>query len=1012
MTFLQQTARYIYAKHNDTAQQPLDHIWVILPTRRAVSVFQQELADLTNRPMLAPHMLAVDDFITEAAGVQLIDNVSLLFELYDVFRELDRKVEFDQFVGWASVLLNDLDRIDQYRIDPNHLFEYLTEAKALERWTPENLQHTPNLANFPSERTPDGRTPDSRTSAVSNYFGLFSNLKAAYYLLRERLLNKGLAYRGMAYRLLADTVRERIVENPDYEKIYFVGFNALTASEEHIIRVLTNTAKAELIWDVDHYYLNDPEQEAGYFLRQYKDGTSGKSALPGFKDRTGFAAQGTAESVTIGNSLTTKPKHIRMVGVPTASLQAKVAGQLVDQIQETDSETSRTVIVLADETLLVPVLYSLNESVSDLNVTMGLSLRNSLLFTLIDTLFEMQRTLMEFKTADGKVGKIPKFHHRQVVKLLNHPFVRQYEKLHGLMAPETVNGLPRPLIDWILSEVVTGKRAYLSEQDMLGLGQGDTLFSVLFKRWRPNQPTDAINALFALVDLLRNVYRQSQDTIEIEYLYLFFSLLKQLETTLNRQATTPNSPEGRTPTVTVRSFQQFLYELIRQTTIPFTSEGDSRVQLMGLLETRTLDFERVIILSANEGMLPQSRRMNSLIPFDIAIEVGLPTYREQEAVTAYHLYRLLQRASDVTFLYTTTADAYGNGKGEPSRFLRQIEHELVKVANGNIHFSKPLLRVGDEAGRTDSVVLSVPKTDTIRQTLKTYLTQKGLYPTALNHFVACSMRFYFERVVGIREEEEVDERIDSAEFGTWLHNTMENLDKNYRMLNLPVTPELVQTVLDTEYRSLMGGRVADTGYNLLLYQLAKDLMQAFQSYQNDETIAHGIQVLATERTLITYLPVDIGGELVQVKIGGKIDRLEQLRDGRIRIVDYKSGKVELPAKIEDLAGSLTTLADKDNKWEKIRQLWLYKYLILKENNYPNAPVEAGFYSLRTFQKNRTFLTNRVNFSEDDNRDTYIAETETLIRQMVQRMFDTSQPFTMTENIETCTYCNYTKICGR
>ncbi|MEZ0538778.1 PD-(D/E)XK nuclease family protein [Fibrella arboris] len=990
MSFLQQTAQYIYAKHSATAQQPLDHVWVILPTRRAVSVFQQELAALADRPMLAPHMLAVDDFITDAAGVQLIDNVTLLFELYDVFREIDKKLEFEQFVGWASVLLNDLDRIDQYRIDPAYLFEYLTEAKAIERWTPENHQYTPSLT---------GHTP-----AVSNYFGLFSNLKAAYFALRNRLLANGLAYRGMAYRLLADDVRVRVLDNPDYEKLYFVGFNALTASEEHIIRVLTNTTKAELIWDLDSYYLDDTEQEAGYFLRQYKN----QKGFPGFKNRTGHVGQGEAETVGIGNTLTTTPKQMRMVGVPTASLQAKVAGQLIDQVQEEDP-TSRTVIVLADETLLVPVLYSLNESVTELNVTMGLSLRNSLLFTLIDTLFELQRTMMEFKTEGGEVTRVPKFHHRQVVKLLNHPFVRQYEKLHGLMAPDQINELPRPLIDWILSEVVTGKRAYLGEHDMLELGQGDALFEVLFKRWHPGRPADAIESLFTLIDLLREVYRDSQDTIEIEYLYLFFSLLKQLETTLNRQA---EHPSANAPTVTVRSFQQFLYELIRQTTIPFTSEGDSRVQLMGLLETRTLDFERVIILSANEGVLPQSRRMNSLIPFDIAIEVGLPTYREQEAVTAYHLYRLLQRASDVTFLYTTTADAYGNSKGEPSRFLRQIEHELVRAANGNIQFSKPLIRPTDGTARAEPVVLSVPKTDTIRQSLKTYLTDKGLYPTALNHFVACSMRFYFERIVGIREEEEVDERIDSAEFGTWLHNTMESLDKNYRMLNRSVTPDVVQAVLEDEYRKLMKGRVADTGYNLLFYQLANELMQAFQTYQNKETIEQGIRVLATERTLVTYLPVDIGGEVVQVKIGGKIDRLEQLANGTIRIVDYKSGVVKLPANIENLAESLTTLADKDNKWEKIRQLWLYKYLILKENLYPDTTVEAGFYSLRTFQKEPKFLTNRVAFSDDNDRDTYINETEALIRQMVQRMFDTTTPFAMTDAIDTCKYCHYTKICGR
>ena len=537
MTFLEQTARYVYAKHGQATAEPLDHVWVILPTRRAVSVMQQELANLADRPMLAPHLVAVDDFITEAAGVQLIDNVSLLFDLFDVFRELDEQVDFEQFVGWASILLSDFDRIDQYRVDPNFLFEYLTEAKALDRWSPDAPHHPP-LPNTP---------------VMNRYFGLFSNLKAAYALLHKKLKAKGLAYRGMAYRLLADSVKPLVLDNPAYQKIYFVGFNALTPCEKIIIQALTKAAKAELIWDVDQYYLDDPEQEAGYFLRTYKN------ELPGFKNRTGFAGQGTAETVAVGNSLTTTPKHIRVMGVATASLQAKVAGNLVNPAPDAPPETGRTVVVLADETLLVPVLYSLHESVSELNVTMGLSLRNSLLFTLVDTLFEMQRTLMEFKTADGTVGRIPKFHHRQVAKLLNHSFVRQYERTRKLTTAPHPDHPPRPLIDWILGEVVTGQRAYLSEADMLDLGQGDPLFGVLFRRWRPNQPTDALAALFTLIDLFREVYRENQDTLEIEYLYLFFSLLKQLETTLRQQAQVPGSP-----TVTVRSLQQFLYELVRQ----------------------------------------------------------------------------------------------------------------------------------------------------------------------------------------------------------------------------------------------------------------------------------------------------------------------------------------------------------------------------------------------------------------------------------------------------------------
>jgi hypothetical protein len=991
VTFLQQTANYIFSKHSQKLHQPFDNVWVILPSRRAVMVFEQELAQLTDRPMLAPHLVAVDDFIVEAAGVQLIDNVSLLFELYEVFRELDKNVAFEQFVGWASVLLADLDRIDLYRIDPDYLFTYLTEAKAIERWSPDTPQHMPLKTGTP---------------AVSNYFGLFSNLKAAYHKLRKRLLAKELAYRGMAYRLLADQVREAIVEKPAiYEKIYFVGFNALSTCEEQIVRVLTNTKRAELIWDADTYYLglpdkveaaeDDPhanEQEAGHFLRKYK-----RMGFPGFRHR----ATAEAGYVPIGNSLTTTPKTIQMMGLPTASLQAKVAGQLMNT-----AAGGRTAIVLADETLLVPVLYALNESVRELNVTMGLTLRHSLLFTLVDTLFEMQRTVMEFPTG---VGNVPKFHHRQVVKLMNHPFVRQYALNHALTSPDRDNELPMPLLDYILAEVVTGKRAYLDEAELVGLGQGDPLFGVLFRRWPAEQPGVAIQALYDLIDLLREVYRDNQDSIEIEYLYLFYSLLKQLETTLEQQRTQPNAP-----TVTLRSFQKFLYELIRQTTIPFTSEGDSHLQLMGLLETRTLDFDRVIVLSANEGILPPSRHLNSLIPFDIAQEVGLPTYREQEAITAYHLYRLMQLATDITFLYTTSPDAYGNSKGEPSRLLRQIEHELVAAAGGNIRLTKPGLRVDTTAPRPDATVMRVPKTDSIRANLKTYL-ERGLFPTALNHFVACSMQFYFERIVNIREEEEVDEKIDVAEFGTWLHNTMECLDNEYRLVGQPVTDEAVRAILDREYRAVMRGRVSDSGYNLLQYRLAHELMLKFQQYQNREMDEKGITVLATERTLTTYLPVELGnGEVVNVKLGGKIDRLERLANGTLRIVDYKTGKVDLPRRIDPatLGESLMWLADEGYAWEKMRQLWLYKYLILKEDQYYNVPVEAGFYSLRTFQKDQRFLTNRVAFSDDNDSATYIAETEKLLRQMIQRMFDRGHDFQMTNNLELCKFCSYSRICGR
>ncbi|GAB4013808.1 PD-(D/E)XK nuclease family protein [Spirosoma migulaei] len=1041
MTFLQQTAHKIFDQHGPS----LSDVWVILPTRRAVSVFLDELAACSDRPFLAPHALAVDDFITQAAGVQLIDSVSLLFELYDVFKEIDPLVEFEQFIGWASVLLADFDRIDQYLVSPTELFSYLTAAKTLERWQ----------VDRPSSAQPIVETP-----GTARYFKLFENLHTAYNALHQRLTEQRLAYRGMAYRLLAQDVEPLIRDNLAYERVYFVGFNALSRAEEHIIRVLVDAQKAELIWDADQYYIRDWGQEAGEFLRRYRD------------NGWFFSKQNQEDLAQQSNNLLGTEKNIRVVGVPNASMQAKVAGKIYSDWQRAWSAEQgagdassphsappaprpKTAIVLADETLLIPVLYALDENVTDLNVTMGLSLRSSLLFTLVDTLFEMQRTVHEFRTKDGRDLRIPKYHHRHVVKVLNHPFVKQYERIRELMWPgeflESGEVLPpEPLFQWIAKVIVKDQRVYLTEKEMRELGQDDPLIRVLFTRWPNENPMKAIRVFYELIELLRDVYRVSQDAIEIEYLYLFFTLLKQLEATLeggqvavgreqgagsrepgagNRDSavdppprSAPLAPRSEHPAITVRSFRQFLYELIRQTSIPFTSEGKSQLQIMGMLETRALDFDRVIILSVNEGVLPQSRKLNSLIPFDIAAELHMPTYREQEAVMAYHFYRLLQRASEIVLLHTTSTDAYGNSKGEPSRFIRQIEHELVPRSKGLIRISHPTVRFGRTGASTvaDLTDLRVPKTDAIRAELINTLTTRGLYPSYLNQFVSCSMRFYFSRIVNISEEEDIEEKMGAAEFGSWLHMVLERLDKDYRLKNLPIDESIIKNLLEEEFAKSMKGRVIESGMNLLLYELAQKLMLDFQREQSKLA---GLTVIGTEQTLETYLMVPlVDGQEIRVRIAGKVDRIEQFGD-QIRIVDYKTGRVDLSDKTpSDLSEKLL----KDGKEEKMRQLWLYRYLALKNirdygglprdkakrDIFParGLPVEAGFYSFRDISGG--FKTNPVRFDTNDDPEQYINDSEELLRQLIRQLLDETEPFKKTDKLETCQFCDFKGICGR
>ena len=1002
-------------------------MWVILPTRRAVSVFLNELAALDDRPFIAPHALAVDDFITQAAGVQLIDSVSLLFELYDVFKEIDPQVEFEQFIGWASVLLADFDRIDQYLINPPELFNYLTAAKTLERW---QVDHPPTAQ------------PIAETPGTTRYFKLFENLHTAYKALHRRLTKQGLAYRGMAYRLLARNVKSLIGDSLAYERVYFVGFNALSRAEEQIIKVLVDAKKAELIWDADPYYMNDTGQEAGEFLRRYQ------------RDGWFFSKQNKADVTHLSNNLLGSEKNIRVVGVPNASMQAKVAGKIYSDWQAASGEEPdgqgmhpgpKTAIVLADETLLIPVLYALDENVTDLNVTMGLSLRSSLLFTLVDTLFEMQRTVHEFRVKDVDDLRIPKYHHRHVVKVLNHPFVKQYERIKGLMRPEEMLETgeilpPEPLFQWIAKDIVKGQRIYLTEAELLVSGQNDPLIRTLFARWTNDNPMHAIRTFYALVERLRDVYRTSQDAIEIEYLYLFFTLLKQLEATLERQRAggrgqgtsnarpldlfTPDPPAPTLPqpaAVTVRSFRQFLYELIRQTTIPFTSEGKSQLQIMGMLETRALDFERVIILSVNEGVLPQARKQTSLIPFDIATELKLPTYREQEAVMAYHFYRLLQRATDIVLVHTTSTDAYGNSKGEASRFIRQIKHELVPRANGRIQLSYPTVRFGrpNTETLTDLTEPAIIKNDSIRAKLIETLKTKGLYPSYLNQFVSCSMRFYFSRIVNISEEEDIEEKMGVLEFGSWLHTVLERLDKEYRLKNVPIDETIIKQLLEEEFTKSMRGRVIESGMNLLLYDLAQKLMLDFQQQQGQLA---GLTVIGTEQTLETFLDVPLNsGETIKVRVAGKIDRIEQYGH-QIRIVDYKTGRVDFTKSSGDLSDKLL----KDGKEDKMRQLWLYRYLAIKNiSEYgglprnkaktdiflaEGLPVEAGFYSFRDIHGG--FKTNPVRFDDQDDPAQYIRDSEDLLRQLIRRILDENEPFRKTEQLETCQFCDFKGICGR
>ncbi|MBC7406926.1 MAG: PD-(D/E)XK nuclease family protein, partial [Arcicella sp.] len=636
-TFLERSAAHIYSQHN---HGQLSKVCVVIPSRRGTLYFKQALAKLSDVPFLSPDVFAIDDFILEMTGLRQIDQVALLFELYDIFKEIDPNVVFEKFITWANILLSDFDKIDQYLVDAKALFSYISEAKALERWQMQ-LGESQKDRNLKTDRT-------------DRYFKLFENIYIVYHKLRSRLTEKGLVYRGMAYRDLAEKVEKYILEKDRHIKYYFVGFNALSDAEEKIIRTLLKRKNfAETLWDTDTYIMENTYQKAGNWLRYYKNGDDKKGIPPLYNDEWNWES----------DELLKGEKNIQIIGVANASVQAKVAGHIYkgwNAAEESCKDENisiheiplalktQTAIVLGDENLLVPVMNSLDESVKDFNITMGLSLRNSMLFTLIDSLFELQRNLVEFKTEEGGTVKIPKFSHRQVVKVLNHPFLRRWELMNYQASEE---GILNP-IRKTLQEITDRNRVFLSSKELAEISENDPMFEVLFKHWN-NKPQNAIKCFYALIDLLRDVYKENQDAIETEYLYQFYLILQRMDGIL----------EDRKETVAMRSFKVFLYEFIKQTKIPFDSETDESLQIMGMLETRSLDFERIIILSVNEGTLPSTNRQNTLIPFDALTDpqFNLPTHNHADSVMAYHFFRLLKRAKEIVLIYILPSDTYGAG---------------------------------------------------------------------------------------------------------------------------------------------------------------------------------------------------------------------------------------------------------------------------------------------------------------------------------------------------------------
>ncbi|NHM06012.1 PD-(D/E)XK nuclease family protein [Flavobacterium sp. CYK-4] len=729
---------------------------------------------------------------------------------------------------------------------------------------------------------------EKRTDLIQRHLEFWKLLPKYYHSLYEHLVKKELGYQGMIYR---EAVKKAdAFSKSGHSKHYlFAGFNALNAAEENIIQQLIYAGQARIFWDAEQTFLNDSSLEAGLFLRRYKQH---------------WRYYKTHEFQWISNEFTSE-KNIRIIGTPKNIGQVNIAGEIVEQLlQKPNFNINKTAIVLGEENLLIPLIYALPAGVENLNITMGYSGKSNPVQLMVAKLFKLHIAALSRSQYV--------FYYKDLLDVLTHPLVEPYVQAHDLV--QRINQQNYTFI--------THKKAIEIQ------GESNRFLELVLHPWENNAQA-ILNTVLSLLEIIKDHLNNDhkQDLITKTFLYALFKTINKL---ISYTDAYPNlhSPE------TLHSIYKQIIDL---TEVSFEGEPLSGLQVMGVLESRVLDFETVIVLSMNEGKFPAGKSQNSFIPYDVKMEFCLPTFKEKDAIYTYHFYHLLQRAKDVYLIYNTESD--GIDAGEKSRFITQLEIEKQPNHTLTQEIYNTVLP------ETVYVPMVIPKSESVLQRLKE-IAEKGFSPSALTGYIRNPMDFYFKRILRIGNLEEVEENIALNTLGTIIHETL-------RVLYEPFIGKFVSendlfsclNQLDDEvlkqFKIVYKEGEIKKGRNLLAFEVAKRHVYNFLQLEL-ESLRSGdsLKIIALEETYSRVLEhPDLPYPVV---IGGNVDRIE-LRNGRIRIIDYKTGKVEK----RNVSLSTWDALTQDHKNDKIIQVLAYAYMY--QEKAAGLPIEVGIVSFKNLK---------------------------------------------------------------
>lgn len=951
----------------------LADIAIVFPNKRAALFMNEYFARLTNKPLWAPSYITISELFAQQSSLVVSDNIKLICELHKVFTHCTQTNEsLDAFFGWGQLLLSDFDDLDKNLADASKVFQNLSNIKEYDDITYLTDEQKQVLKQFFSSFT------DNHNSIIKERFiKLWSKLEDIYTQFQSAITQQGITYEGHLYR--------SVIEQQSFvlsKKMYlFVGFNLLHKTEEKLFEYLMKEQKACFYWDFDYYYMDKTEPEAGYYIKKYL------SVFPNELDN---------KEDTIYNNWA-KNKDITYLSSSTKNLQTRYISDWLRANNRIEAG-KRTVIVLCDETLLPNVLHSLPPEVDKVNITMGFPLHHAQVSLLVQSLFDLYQI--------GKISGANGFRLNFVNKVLMHPYIKNLsEKADLLYTYLQKNHIYYPQFDQLKDEE--------NKQELL-----DDNLKFIFRNILNTTNNANLTLLEHIIEILKRVGKHTEikkDPLAQESVFRMYTLLNRLKQLIE-------SGDLIIETTTLRNL---VNQLVRSTSIPFHGEPIEGIQIMGVLETRNLDFDNILMLCCNEGFMPKSVNDSSFIPYNIRKAYELTTKEHKIKIFAYYFYRLLQRASNISLTYTNSIQ---EGKtNEISRFMLQL---LVERPN-----SITKLSLKSEQGYKTKEKTPITKTNEVMKLLNNI---NKLSPTAINRYLSCPAKFYYNNVLGVKEPEESHEDVsDNRTFGIVFHKAMENIYEEYYKTHKWITEEEIDKLLKNEHFLLQN---IDKAFATELFNIGKQSFKpqynGLQQINRKVIFRYIQQVLKLDKKntpfIIKGLELNVKKEIFfktnkenkKLLLHGYIDRLDECGSDKqineMRVIDYKTGsfKDKAPTNLDEVF-TRTNIHQKHSDY--YLQAILYSGIIKnnKEYNPNNLPVSP--HLLFILQSSKDDYNSALYFDKkkEDGGKTFLKDEPNLypdfeekLKEVLAEMYNPHVPFNITEDSKTCEYCPYLSLCKR